>query len=43
MDATEKLQPFLAKLLIWTKRAKADILANFQMLKEALYEDKAEI
>jgi hypothetical protein len=43
MDATEKLQAFLAKLSIWTKRVEADILANFQMLEEVLYQDGAEI
>lgn len=38
MDATEKLQAFLAKLPTW-KRVEAAILANFQML----YQDGAEI
>jgi hypothetical protein len=37
MDATEKLQAFLAKMSIWMKRVQADILAKFQMLKEVLY------
>jgi hypothetical protein len=34
MDATEKLQAFLAKLSIWKKRVEADIVANFQMLEK---------
>jgi hypothetical protein len=43
MDATEKLQAFLAKVPIWKKRVEADILANFQILEEVLYQDEAEI
>jgi hypothetical protein len=43
MDATEKLQAFLAKLSIWTKRVEADILTTFQMLDEVLYQDRVEI
>jgi hypothetical protein len=43
MDATEKLQAFLAKLSIWKKRVEADIVANFQMLEEVLYQDGCEI
>jgi hypothetical protein len=43
MDATKKLQAFLATPLILTKRVEANILANFQMLEEVLYQDKAEI
>uniref|UniRef100_A0A7M4E8X6 DUF4371 domain-containing protein n=1 Tax=Crocodylus porosus TaxID=8502 RepID=A0A7M4E8X6_CROPO len=43
MDATEKLQAFLAKLPIWKKRVEANILANFQMLEEVLYQDGVEI
>jgi hypothetical protein len=43
MDATEKLQAILAKLSIETKRVEVDILANFQMLEEVLYQDEAEI
>uniref|UniRef100_A0A7M4F4W3 Zinc finger BED-type containing 5 n=1 Tax=Crocodylus porosus TaxID=8502 RepID=A0A7M4F4W3_CROPO len=43
MDATEKLQAFLAKLLIWKKRVEANILANFQILEEVLYQNGAEI
>jgi hypothetical protein len=43
MDATEKLQAFLAKMLIWKKTVEADILENFQMLEEVLYQDEAEI
>jgi hypothetical protein len=39
MDATEKLQAFLSKLSIWKKRVEADIVANFQMLEEVLYQD----
>jgi hypothetical protein len=42
-DATEKLQAFLAKLSIWKKRVEADIVANFQMLEEVLYQDGREI
>jgi hypothetical protein len=38
MDATEKLQAFLTKLLIWNKIAGAVIVANFQMLEEVLYQ-----
>jgi hypothetical protein len=37
MEATEKLQVFLAKLSIWKKRVRADIIANFQMLGKVLY------
>jgi hypothetical protein len=43
MDATEKLQAFLAKLSILKKRVEADILANFQMLAEVLHQDGVEI
>jgi hypothetical protein len=43
MDATEKLQAFLAKLSIWKKRVEADIVANFQILEEVLYQDGCEI
>jgi hypothetical protein len=43
MDATENLQAFLAKLSIWKKRVEADIVANFQMLEEVLYQDGVEI
>jgi hypothetical protein len=39
IDATEKLQAFLAKLKIWKKTVEADILENFQMLEEVLYQD----
>jgi hypothetical protein len=37
MDATEKLQAFLAKLSLWMKGVEDDILANFQMLEEVFY------
>jgi hypothetical protein len=30
-------------LSIWKKRVEPDILANFQMMEEVLYEDRAEI
>jgi hypothetical protein len=43
MDATEKLQAFFATLSIWTKRIEANILANFQMLEEVLYQHGLEI
>jgi hypothetical protein len=43
MDATEKLQGFLAKLSIWKKRVEVDILANFQMAEEVIYQDGNEI
>jgi hypothetical protein len=43
MDATEKLQAFFAKLSIWKKRVETDIVANFQMLEEVLYQDGCEI
>jgi hypothetical protein len=43
MDATEKLRAFLAKLSIWKKRVEADIVANFQILEEVLYQDGCEI
>jgi hypothetical protein len=43
MDVTEKLQAFIAKLSIWKRGAEADILANFQILKEVLYQDGIEI
>jgi hypothetical protein len=43
MDATEKLQAFLAKLSVRKKRVEVDILANFQMLEEVLYQDGVEI
>jgi hypothetical protein len=33
----------LAKLSIWKKRVDADIVANFQMLEEVLYQDGCEI
>jgi hypothetical protein len=39
MDAIEKLQAFLAKLSIRKKRVEADILANFQMLEDVLYQN----
>jgi hypothetical protein len=39
MNATENLQDFMAKLSIWKNRLEVDILANFQMLKEVLYQD----
>jgi hypothetical protein len=41
MDATEKLQTFLAKQSVWKKRVEADILANFQMLEEVPHQDGA--
>jgi hypothetical protein len=40
---TKKLQAFLATLSIWKKRVEADIVANFQMLEEVLYQDGCEI
>jgi hypothetical protein len=43
MDATENLQAFLAKLAIWKKTIESDIVANFQMLEEVLYQDGAEM
>jgi hypothetical protein len=43
MDATEKLHAFLAELSIRKKRVEADIVANFQMLEEVLYQDGCEI
>jgi hypothetical protein len=42
-DATETLQALLVKLSIWKKRVEADIVANFQMLEEVLYQDGCEI
>jgi hypothetical protein len=39
MDATEKFQAFLAKLWIRKKGVEVDILANFQILQEVLYQD----
>jgi hypothetical protein len=39
MDATEILQAFLAKSPVWKNRLEADILANFQVLEEVLYQD----
>jgi hypothetical protein len=39
MDAAEKFEAFLAKVLIWKKRVETDILANFPMLEEVLYQD----
>jgi hypothetical protein len=39
IDATEKLQAFLAKLKIFKKTVEAEILENFQMLEEVLYQD----
>jgi hypothetical protein len=43
MEASEKLQAFLAKLSIWKRRVEADIVAKFQMLEEVLYQDGCEI
>ena len=43
MDASEILQAFLAKLPIWKKRVEANVLANFPMLEEVLYQDGVEI
>jgi hypothetical protein len=43
VDATETLQASLAKQSIWKKRVEADIVANFQMLEEVLYQDRCEI
>jgi hypothetical protein len=43
MDAIEKLKAFLAMLSMLKKKAEADILANFQILNEMLYQDVAEI
>jgi hypothetical protein len=37
MDATEKLQAFIAKLSIWKKRVEADIFADFQILEEVFH------
>jgi hypothetical protein len=43
MDATEKLQASLAKQSVWKKRGEADIVANFQMLEDVLYQDGGEM
>jgi hypothetical protein len=43
MDATEKLQAVLAKVTIWKKVVGADIVGNFQMLEEVLYQNGVEI
>jgi hypothetical protein len=42
MDATETLQAFSDKMSIW-KMVEADVLANFQMLEEVLYQDGVDI
>lgn len=43
MDATKKLQAFLAKLSIWNRRVETDIVANYQMLEEMVSQDTAEL
>jgi hypothetical protein len=40
MDPTEQFQTILAKLSICINRVMADILANFQVLEELLYQDE---
>ncbi|KAK4322436.1 hypothetical protein Pmani_006776 [Petrolisthes manimaculis] len=40
MDASERLQSFLAKLPLWKRRLEANIYANFPKLEEVLVKDR---
>jgi hypothetical protein len=42
MEATENIKASFVKLSIWKKRVEVDILANFRMLEETLYQDGIE-